>query len=68
MLIDDYKYIATRLQEIIIQEGRTPCPSCNMIGWVMCSDEIGGMYYVECRTCKNPFGRTPPPAYDPYCC
>lgn len=62
MIIDDYKYIASRIREIGIQEGRDHCPTCKSIGWHQYYDEEGGLYYTKCDTCKNPLELPPPTA------
>ena len=66
MLIDDHKYIAFRLLQIGIEEGRLVCPKCATLGWHEYYDEEGCMHYTECDKCRNPLRNRPPPSIDPY--
>ena len=60
MLIDDYRSIASRMQQIIIEEGRAKCPACKNVGWYLYGDCEGEIYYTECDTCHNPLKSKPP--------
>jgi hypothetical protein len=64
MLIDDHRYIAERLRQITIEEGRMECPTCKSRGWHEYCDEEGAIYFTECGTCRNPH-KLKAPAYTP---
>lgn len=67
MLVDDHKYIALRIRQIAIEEGRGICPTCKSEGWHEYSDPEGAIYFTECDTCKNPLKRKPPTAHEDVC-
>jgi hypothetical protein len=60
MLIDDFKYIAERVRQIAIAEGRAKCPTCQDRGHREYYDVDGCVYFTTCDTCKNPANKPSP--------